>query len=124
VDAVLDADPTPTRFVMNDGLEAPAHWLIDGRTHTGVIQVSATAGKGDHASIWVRPGGDQVPVPATRDEAVLDGVGAGFTLFCGTAVLAALLDWAVRRSVARRRARAWETEWAGLAGVRRWNRMW
>lgn len=123
VSAVVDSAPTPAPYPMNNTAEVPAHWSFAGRIHTGLVEAAPTAHQGDHVTVLVRPNGDRLPGNLTRGDAVSDGITAGFAVFTGALGGALLLDWMIARTLERRRHRAWEAEWAELAGVRRWNHL-
>jgi hypothetical protein len=119
VQATLAADADTRAAILDDEASVQAHWSVQGRTHTDMIEAAADAKKGDRVSVWVGPNGNQVPAPVSRSTALPDAL---ITVFA-TVVLAAsgivTLLWGVRALLYQRRCRRWDTDWATLAGSRK-----
>ncbi|WP_433598334.1 Rv1733c family protein [Nocardia sp. CA-135953] len=111
VSAVITAEPerTPSHL-----LEAPVHWVHNGRPGTATVRVPVHAVPGDHVEVWLGPDGAPTVAPRHPGAAAMTGIGVGVGVLTGTWVLAWLLlrgtVWLLRR---RHRAQ-WDRQWRTL----------
>ena len=86
----------------------------DGTERTDRTSTPGLHEVGDRITVWVGPGGTLTTPPATAEDAVTVGFGAGFmtVLLWGVLVLGA--GFLAFRWTAGRFARAWELDWAGV----------
>jgi hypothetical protein len=112
--AVLIDDAAGHRTAGSGSLRVavPGRWHApDGTAHEGLVRAPHDALAGDQVTIWVDGGGALTGRPRQTVDVVTEGLLAGLGTFLGVAALAALAHLAVRRALARHRARQWEREW-------------
>ncbi|WP_439680864.1 Rv1733c family protein [Embleya sp. MST-111070] len=109
------------RWVAADGtthtgvatVAAGVRWVAaDGTTHTGVAQVPPGGAAGDTAGIWLDAEGRPTTPPPSHGAIVVDGITAGMLVFALAFMVTAGAFGAEHLLTSRRRARAWEREWA------------
>jgi hypothetical protein len=121
VQATVDVDAHTRAAILDNEATVAAHWSVRGRSVTGVIGTAADAKKGDRVSIWVGADGNPVQAPASRSTALPDAVTVAFVAIIGAGSLIAMLLWGGRFVLDRRLRRRWASDWATLAGSRKWN---
>ncbi|MFE3203095.1 hypothetical protein [Embleya sp. NPDC059237] len=113
VSAVLMTKPPIVARPGAETVAADVSWVAaDGTTHTGVAQVPLGGAAGDTTGIWLDAEGRPTPPPPTHDAIVVDAITAGMLAFAATFMVTAGAFGAEHLLTSRRRARAWEREWA------------
>lgn len=114
-EAVVTERATPIGD-LQAGMQAVAvSWTApDGTDRTGRTSTPGLHEVGDRITVWVGPDGVLTTPPATAEDAVTVGFGAGFmtVVLWGTGLLGA--GFLAFRWTAGRFARAWELDWAAV----------
>ncbi len=104
------SSPVPGYF---PGLQARARWTApDGSVRTGLVSAPAGARPGSTVTVWEQASGRLTGPPVTPVEVTGDVVMAVFLAVLGLCLLLEIALALARTALARRRAAAWEAEWA------------
>jgi hypothetical protein len=118
VPAVVVEDVGDGRAGVKDGgtgfpESATVRWRApDGAAREGRTVVDPGAGAGTGTTVWIGRDGQLVGEPITRDEAGVHGAVAALAVGSGVCLAVMSARRAATAVLNRRRARAWEYEWA------------
>ncbi|WP_425295071.1 Rv1733c family protein [Nocardia cyriacigeorgica] len=104
----------PVHLKSERRFQATVRWYQDGQDNTLIAPVPHTAERGQQVTVWIGADGTPVDPPRQTSDAVLDGLGAGIAVLCGTWFTATLLIWCGRLLGDHRRRTAWAAEWQQL----------
>ncbi|MFI6985975.1 hypothetical protein ACIBSV_46475 [Embleya sp. NPDC050154] len=113
VPAVLTAKPPQVAAPGAETVAANVRWVAaDGVPQTGTARVPLGTSEGDTTHIWLDAAGRPTDPPLTHTAIVVDEIVAGTMAFGGAFMVMAGafgVEWLL---ISRRRALAWEREWA------------
>lgn len=111
VSATLDADAARPSLRAN-ATSIPAHWIVDGNRHAGLLTVAGPAHKGTSIPLRVDAAGNPTAQPLSRADAAPDAVFAGAMALGLAAATLLVLWWLARMALERHRRAQWAREWA------------
>jgi hypothetical protein len=115
VGTVLDLPGSAVRGAAYPSRRALVAWTTaDGLEGSGTVTVPGDAGSGSHVTVWTTSKGLPTHPPLTPSQVTADAAAAAVSVE-GSAMGCVWLAWlVVRRSLDRRRYRAWESEWVEI----------
>lgn len=115
VPAVLTAKPPQVAAPGAETVAANVRWVAtDGVTQTGTARVPLGTSEGDTTHIWLDVAGRPTDPPLTHTAIVVDEIVAGTMAFGGAFLVMAGAFGAEWLLTSRRRALAWERDWAAV----------
>jgi hypothetical protein len=115
VGIVLDQPGSADRGAAYPSRRALVAWTTaDGLESSGTVTVPRDAGSGSHVTVWTTSQGVPTHPPLTPSQVTADAAAVAVSVV-GSAMGFVRLAWrVVRRSLDRRRYRAWESEWVEI----------